>query len=79
MAGALDLVDENISEDPFRLLIQSIVDYAIYMLDTKGRVTNWNPGAQAIKGYSEQEIVGQHFSRFYREEDRSAGEPQRAL
>ena len=67
------------SEQRFRLLVQGVKDYAIYMLDTEGRVSNWNPGAAAIKGYSEDEIVGQHFSRFYTEEDRSGGEPERAL
>ena len=49
------------------------------MLDTDGRVTNWNPGAQRIKGYLPDEIIGQHFSQFYTEEDRDSGEPQRAL
>ena len=49
------------------------------MLDPDGRVTNWNAGAQAIKGYTAEEIVGQHFSRFYTEEDRAGGEPARAL
>ena len=67
------------SEQRFRLLVQGVRDYAIYMLDTEGRVTNWNAGAQAIKGYEEAEIVGQHFSRFYTEEDRAGGEPARAL
>ena len=67
------------SEQRFRLLVQGVRDYAIYMLDTGGHVTNWNAGAQAIKGYSADEIVGQHFSRFYTEEDRAGGEPGRAL
>ena len=67
------------SEQRFRLLVQGVTDYAIYMLDTEGLVSNWNSGAQAIKGYTEAEIVGEHFSRFYTEEDRRAGEPQRAL
>ncbi|HYI42160.1 MAG TPA: PAS domain S-box protein, partial [Sphingomicrobium sp.] len=67
------------SEQRFRLLVQGVKDYAIYMLDADGRVSNWNAGAQAIKGYSADEIVGQHFSRFYTDEDRAAGEPQRAL
>ena len=67
------------SEQRFRLLIQGMRDYAIYMLDKDGRITNWNAGAQAIKGYSADEVVGQHFSRFYTEEDRAAGEPARAL
>ena len=67
------------SEQRFRLLVQGVRDYAIYMLDAQGHVTNWNSGAEAIKGYSAIEIVGQHFSRFYTEEDRAGGEPQRAL
>jgi PAS domain S-box-containing protein len=67
------------SEQQFRLLVQGVTDYAIYMLDTDGRITNWNAGAQSIKGYSVAEIVGDHFSRFYTDEDRAAGEPTRAL
>lgn len=67
------------SEQQFRLLVQSVTDYAIYMLAPDGRVTNWNPGAQRIKGYRAEEVIGQHFSMFYTPEDRAAGEPQRAL
>ena len=67
------------SEEQFRLLVQGVSDYAIYMLDTDGRVTNWNLGAQRIKGYAPDEIVGQHFSRFYTDEDRAAGVPEAAL
>ena len=67
------------SEQRFRLLVQGVRDYAIYMLDPSGIITNWNSGAAAIKGYSAGEIVGQHFSRFYTEEDRARGEPARAL
>ena len=67
------------SEQRFRMLIQSVRDYAIYMLDETGHVTNWNSGAELIKGYTADEIVGQHFSRFYTEEDRARGEPQFAL
>jgi PAS domain S-box-containing protein len=67
------------SERRFRTLVQGVKDYALYMLDPDGRVSNWNTGAQAIKGYKADEIVGQHFSRFYTEEDRAAGVPQRAL
>jgi len=67
------------SEQQFRLLVQGVRDYAIYMLDTQGRVTNWNAGAEAIKGYKASEIVGEHFSRFYTDEDREAGVPQHAL
>jgi PAS domain S-box-containing protein len=67
------------SEERFRLLVQSITDYAIYMLDPSGVVTSWNPGAQRFKGYRADEILGEHFSRFYSEEDRAAGLPKRAL
>jgi len=67
------------SEQQFRLLVQGVTDYAIYMLSPEGRVSNWNQGAQRIKGYQPEEIIGQHFSVFYTPEDRLAGEPQRAL
>ncbi|MVV47982.1 PAS domain-containing sensor histidine kinase [Pseudomonas sp. PB120] len=67
------------SEQQFRLLVQSVTDYAIYMLGPDGRLTNWNPGAQRIKGYRAEEVIGKHFSLFYTPEDREAGEPQRAL
>ncbi|HWE74531.1 MAG TPA: PAS domain S-box protein [Stellaceae bacterium] len=67
------------SERRFRLLVNSVVDYAIFMLDENGYVTNWNAGAERIKGYSSDEIVGQHFSIFYTPEDRAAGVPQRVL
>jgi PAS domain S-box-containing protein len=59
--------------------VQGVSDYAICMLDKEGRVTSWNLGAQRIKGYRADEIIGQHFSRFYTEEDRAAGLPQKAL
>ena len=77
MTGTIDLVGDDVSEDPFRLLIQSIVDYAIYMLDPKGIVTSWNAGAERIKGFQTDEIVGQHFSKFYTDEDREAGLPEK--
>jgi PAS domain S-box-containing protein len=67
------------SEQRFRLLVQGVTDYAIYMLSRTGIVTNWNVGAERIKGYSYDEIVGSHFSRFYTEQDREAGVPQNAL
>ena len=73
------MLEKPVSEDPFRLLIQSIVDYAIYMLDPDGRVTSWNAGAERIKGFNADEIIGQHFSRFYTEEDRAAGTPEMVL
>jgi PAS domain S-box-containing protein len=67
------------SEEQFRLLVQAVTDYAIYMLDAQGIVTNWNSGAQRAKGYAPHEVIGTHFSRFYRAEDRAAGLPARAL
>ncbi len=67
------------SQEQFRLLVQSVTDYGIYMLDPKGHVTNWNAGAQRIKGYAPGEIVGKHFSLFYTEEDRATDEPAKAL
>ena len=69
----------QVSEQQFRLLVQSVTDYAIYMLDPQGYVTNWNAGAQRIKGYSPDEIIGEHFSKFYTKEDLATGEPNRAL
>lgn len=63
----------------FELLVQSVTDYAIYMLDPNGIVTSWNPGAQRYKGYTPEEIIGQHFSKFYGEDDRANGLPDRAL
>lgn len=67
------------SERQFRLLVEGVTDYALFMLDPGGIVTNWNTGAERIKGYKASEIVGQHFSRFYTEPDRLAGLPARAL
>ncbi len=67
------------SEGRFRMLIDAITDYAIYMLDTDGTITSWNPGARRSKGYDESEIIGENFARFYTEDDRKAGLPQRAL
>jgi PAS domain S-box-containing protein len=67
------------SERNFRLLVQGITDYAVCMLDPAGNVTNWNAGAQRIKGYKAKEVLGKHFSIFYLPEDREAGAPARAL
>jgi PAS domain S-box-containing protein len=67
------------SEQRFRLLVQGVTDYALYMLSPEGIVTNWNSGAERIKGYAEAEIVGSHFSRFYTPEEDAAGVPRRAL
>jgi PAS domain S-box-containing protein len=63
------------SEEQFRLLVDGVVDYAIYMLDPTGVVTSWNAGARHIKGYTRDEIIGRHFSRFYAPEDIAAGKP----
>src|SRR6201985_1916372 len=67
------------SERSFRLLVENVADYALYMLDPTGVVNSWNIGAQRIKGYLPSEILGQHFSRFYTETDRANGKPARAL
>ena len=79
MPGVVDSVEIQLTEDPFRLLVQSIVDYAIYLLDPNGIVTSWNAGAERIKGFQTDEIVGQHFSKFYTEEDQKAGMPAKVL
>ncbi len=67
------------SEWRFRMLVQGVTDYAIYMLDRDGCITNWNAGAQRIHQYTAGEIVGQHFGRVYSEEEQQGGEPTRAL
>ena len=67
------------SERRFRMLVEGVTDYAIYMLDPAGNVVNWNPGAQRIKGYEREEIIGQHFSRFYTEEDQHNRVPYQVL
>ncbi|NTW28109.1 MAG: PAS domain S-box protein [Coriobacteriia bacterium] len=67
------------TEESFRLMVESVTDYAIVMLDPTGCVVSWNSGAERIKGYSAEEIVGQHFSRFYSREDIDRGVPQRDL
>ena len=79
----MDRVDRYLAslsdEGRYRLLIEAVTDYAVYLLDPLGIVTTWNPGAQRFKGYTSGEIIGQHFSRFYTEQDREAGVPARAL
>ncbi len=67
------------SEEQFRRLVLGVTDYAIYMLDPEGHVVSWNAGAEKIKGYSAAEIVGQHVSRFYTDDDRARNEPERGL
>jgi PAS domain S-box-containing protein len=66
----------SISEhERFRLFVEGVTDYAIYMLTPEGNVATWNSGAERFKGYKAHEIIGQHFSRFYTEEDRVRGMP----
>lgn len=67
------------SEERFRLLVSSVADYAIFLLDSNGVVASWNLGAERLKGYRADEIIGQHMSRFYGEDDRRAGVPDRGL
>ncbi|WP_292046918.1 MULTISPECIES: hybrid sensor histidine kinase/response regulator [unclassified Brevundimonas] len=69
----------RLSQEQFQLLVNGVTDYAIYMLDPSGLVSSWNSGAERIKGFRRDEIVGEHFSRFYTAEDREAGLPERAL
>jgi PAS domain S-box-containing protein len=67
------------TERRFGLLVESVTDYAIYMLDSQGHVVNWNTGAERIKGYAREEIIGHHFSRFYTEDERAKEIPAKAL
>lgn len=67
------------TERRFRILVEGVTDYAIFMLDPTGLIVNWNPGAQRIKGYMPEEVIGQHFSRFYTDQDRANHLPDRAL
>jgi PAS domain S-box-containing protein len=69
----------RVSEERFRLLVTSVKDYGIFMLDPDGRVASWNTGAENVQGYTADEIVGRHFSTFYPPEDVAAGKPQREL
>jgi PAS domain S-box-containing protein len=75
MASIYDLPVER----RLQLLVEAVVDYAIFLLDTEGKIASWNTGAQRIKGYSADEIIGSHFSIFYSIEDRERGVPQRSL
>lgn len=67
------------NQEQFRLLVNGVTDYAIYMISPAGVITSWNAGAQRIKGYTPEEVIGTHFSRFYTPEDRAADEPARAI
>src|SRR6476646_2285285 len=67
------------SERSFKLLVEGVVDYAIYMLDPNGYIVSWNAGAERAKGYAASEVIGRHFSTFYTPEDKAAGIPETAL
>ena len=71
--------DASKTADLYRLLVESVTDYAIFVLDPGGHIASWNPGAERLKGYSEDEIIGRHFSAFYDEEDVKARKPEREL
>lgn len=79
------MVSKNRTDQPemppnrYEQLVQSVVDYAIYMLDLSGTVVSWNPGAERIKGYRADEVIGQHFSLFFTDQDRAEGRPERLL
>src|SRR4051812_25997108 len=79
MARAKQAQDLFESERSFRLLVEGVADYALYMLDPKGFITSWNIGGQRIKGYPPEGIVGQHFSRFYTPPHQAIRKPPRAL
>lgn len=79
MADEREHLQDDVAEKLTALLIDSVIDYAMFVLDPDGRVRSWNPGARRLKGYDPHEIIGQHFSLFYTEEDRAAGMPGRLL
>lgn len=72
-------IDSKLDERHFRLLVETVRDYAIFLLDTRGRVASWNAGAEQIKGYKAREIIGKHFSVFYPQEVRDSGWPEQEL
>ena len=76
---AMSLPDLHNPEERFRLLVDSVVDYAIFMLEPDGRIASWNAGAERMKGYTAADAIGRHFSIFYPPEDQAAGKPRRGL
>src|SRR5258708_15456597 len=76
---ARQLASSDPTDAQFRLLVESVTDYAIYLLDASGRVMSWNAGAERIRGYAAAEILGRHFALFYSPEDRAAGQPEQML
>src|ERR1700741_602757 len=79
MAAESGDLGKNIDEKLFRLLVTHVQDYAIFMLDPNGYIMSWNLGAEHIKGYTEEEVIGRHISIFYRQDDVRSGEPSRNL
>ncbi len=69
----------NVKSERFQLLVQEVTDYAIYMLDPDGTVASWNAGAERLKGYTQQEVIGHHFSQFFTAEDRAKNKPAEAI
>jgi PAS domain S-box-containing protein len=67
------------SDENFRMMVEAVKDYAIFMLDVDGRIASWNPGAERLKGYCKEEIVGQHFSKFYTADEKAAHKPEQEL
>jgi len=74
-----EVTDQVAASERFKVLVESVQDYAIFLLDTRGRISSWNEGARRIKGYEEHEILGKHFSAFYPQEDIETGKPEREL
>lgn len=74
-----DITERRAAELRFRMLVESVLDYGIFSMDTGGHITSWNVGAERIKGYAEEEVSGRHFSMFYTEEDRLSGLPNQIL
>src|SRR5579862_5919880 len=66
----------RVGSDQFRLMVEGVLDYGIFMLDTEGHIATWNAGAERIKGYQESDIIGKHFSIFYPEGDVRSGKPE---
>src|SRR4051812_6648866 len=79
VASIARMSERQVPHSSLHYLVESVSDYAIYMLDTEGRVLTWNPGAERLKGYTAAEIDGQSFSRFFPLEDRRAGLPDKLL
>ncbi|KAF1942113.1 two-component system protein A [Clathrospora elynae] len=75
----LELIERSYQNETYRILVETVRDYAIFMLDPSGHIATWNAGAQSFKGYTPAEIIGQHFSKFYSQEDRNNNKPAREL